>query len=61
MRDQVTICPLEGIAVKLKEELYWKFPLLFKEGWPGPLNLRYLQNISPRPGWLIFFLLSLFL
>lgn len=30
-----------------------KFSLLLKDRWTGLLNIRYLQNILSRTGWLI--------
>jgi hypothetical protein len=35
--------------------MYFKFPLLFKEGWPQQTNDQFKTNAFLRPGWLIMF------
>ena len=32
---------------KLQKHRLKRFPLLLKEGWPGPLIIRYLQGLFP--------------
>jgi hypothetical protein len=35
------------------DNLACRFPLLFKEGWPGMLIYGYSRALIDRPGWLI--------